>query len=345
MEAYTIKEAAEILGISENALRFYEKKKLLHPKRLENGYRQYDALELTKAQMIILYRKFHFSIDAIDTMMNSEDTALDIFVKQYYTISKTLRLCKQMQSSLLECINSLLMEEQTDCVSYMRDVLLESRDWEDEWNFDEWAKTYDESIHKPAKGLPFYKHYDEVLSSCVKELPLHGVIADIGIGTGNLTKCIMDYYPKARVIGVEPSLSMCRICKKKLPEVPLRLGHFLELPFSDHEVDVIVSSYAFHHCHKEDQRQAIREMSRVLRENGTCIIADVMFEDKDAKENYGRKCMPLQREELYNEHFALLSDIEQYFLQEGFNCVKKQIDELLWIIIAKKVKNNEIATK
>lgn len=214
MKVYTIKEAARILGISENALRFYEKKGLLQPKRLENGYRQYDVLELSKAQMIALYRKFNFPIDAIALMINKEDNTLDIFVKQYEYISKKIRLCNQIQDCLLQCINSLLIEEQTDCISYMRDAMVESRDWIDEWSFYEWAETYDESIQIHSKGLPFYVHYDEVLNACVKELPLNGKIAEIGIGTGNLTERIIERYPNAQIIGVTHHYQ-CVVCVRR----------------------------------------------------------------------------------------------------------------------------------
>lgn len=69
MNTYSIKEVAQMLGINENALRFYEKKGLLHPKRQANGYRQYDFLELSKAQMIVLYRKFHFPIESIEKLL------------------------------------------------------------------------------------------------------------------------------------------------------------------------------------------------------------------------------------------------------------------------------------
>lgn len=340
MKTYSIKEAAGILGISENALRFYEKKGLLQPKRLENGYRQYDVLELSKAHMIVLYRKFNFPIDAIASMMNKDDNTLDIFVKQYEYISKKIRLCNQIQDCLLQCINSLLIEEQTDCISYMRDVMLESQEWIDEWNFNEWAETYDESIQIHSKGLPFYVHYDEVLNACVKELPSNGKIAEIGIGTGNLTKRIIDCYPNAEVIGVEPLLSMCRMCKKKLPNVPLRLGHFLELPFSNHEIDAIISTYAFHHCHERDQAQVIEEISRVLKEDGLCILGDVMFKNQSAKDTYEKQCTPLQQKELHDEHFALLDSLENHFQQKGFHCTMKQVDEIMWIIVAKKVKKN-----
>ena len=36
---YTIGQAAELLNLSRDALRFYEKKRLVMPKKKENGYR------------------------------------------------------------------------------------------------------------------------------------------------------------------------------------------------------------------------------------------------------------------------------------------------------------------
>ena len=341
MNTYSIKEVAQMLGIKENALRFYEKKGLLHPKRQSNGYRQYDFLELSKAQMIVLYRKFHFPIEAIEKLLQENNQSLDLFIKQYEQVTRTIHEMKQIQNSLIQSINTLLLNEDTDTIiKRMKNEahLFQTSEWVDHWKFDTWADTYDESILKPTKGLPFYEHYDEVLQLCIKELPKEGNVVDVGIGTGNLSKQILETYPNIELVGVEPSLSMCRQCKKKLPQIPLYIGHFLQIPLEDHCMDAIVSTYAFHHCKTDEKLQAMKEIKRVLKPNGICILGDLMFENKKARREYETQCTPRQLRELEDEFFANIDILQSQFLSEGFTFEAKQVDEIMWVIVAKQQK-------
>ena len=43
---YSIGETAALLNISRDALRFYEKKKLVMPRKRENGYRYYTEADI-----------------------------------------------------------------------------------------------------------------------------------------------------------------------------------------------------------------------------------------------------------------------------------------------------------
>ena len=51
-----INEAAEQLGLSQRALKYYEKEGLLEVRRDENGYRNYSAQDLERLKKISLYR-------------------------------------------------------------------------------------------------------------------------------------------------------------------------------------------------------------------------------------------------------------------------------------------------
>ena len=51
--AFSIKEIAELYHVSTRAIRFYEDKGLLEPKRLENQYRVYDLACLDRLETII----------------------------------------------------------------------------------------------------------------------------------------------------------------------------------------------------------------------------------------------------------------------------------------------------
>jgi len=64
---------SKIVNINANAIRFYEKKKLIHLERGENGYRYFMAEDIVKLQMIIFYRKMGFTIESILELIHHEN--------------------------------------------------------------------------------------------------------------------------------------------------------------------------------------------------------------------------------------------------------------------------------
>lgn len=70
-----INEAAEQLGLSQRALKYYEKEGLLEVRRDENGYRNYNAQDLERLKKISLYRKLGIAIKDIESLLNTEDPA------------------------------------------------------------------------------------------------------------------------------------------------------------------------------------------------------------------------------------------------------------------------------
>ncbi len=69
MKYYSIGEVSDRLGISRDALRFYEKKGIIHPKKEKNGYRTYTYDDIHKLSSIIFYRRLNFSLEDIDRIL------------------------------------------------------------------------------------------------------------------------------------------------------------------------------------------------------------------------------------------------------------------------------------
>lgn len=65
MKYYSIGEVSDRLGISRDALRFYEKKGIIQPKKEKNGYRTYTYDDIHKLSSILFYRRLNFSIEDI----------------------------------------------------------------------------------------------------------------------------------------------------------------------------------------------------------------------------------------------------------------------------------------
>lgn len=70
-----INEAAEQLGLSQRAIKYYEKEGLLKVGRDENGYRNYSQQDLDQLKKISLYRRLGIGVKDIEDLLKSEDSS------------------------------------------------------------------------------------------------------------------------------------------------------------------------------------------------------------------------------------------------------------------------------
>lgn len=222
----TIKEVAKQLGCNANAIRFYEKKGLLTPVRGDNNYREYSEEDIEQLQFIMLYRQLGFSIDAIKQLCgNKEKTKLDIYSAQFEILNKQIHSMIKVRDALSCGIDELLeknelTEESKSKLDEAVNYINETNQWKDQWEFDNWAASYDKDIRIEGQGLPFYKNYDEVIKvTANKVLDKGGIVVEVGIGTGNLAKLIHKGFKERKnlskekisagtIIGVDQSLNM-----------------------------------------------------------------------------------------------------------------------------------------
>lgn len=66
------KQLEEMLGITKEALRYYEKEGLIKPERDENNYRNYLQNDIDVLKLILLLRSMEISIDEIKLILNNE---------------------------------------------------------------------------------------------------------------------------------------------------------------------------------------------------------------------------------------------------------------------------------
>lgn len=68
-----IGQVAQLTGMSVEAIRFYEKEKLLSPERVENSsYRTYDVWDVFALNESMIYRNMEFSLKEIKAMMQTD---------------------------------------------------------------------------------------------------------------------------------------------------------------------------------------------------------------------------------------------------------------------------------
>lgn len=71
---YTVKQLADLAGVSRRTLHFYDEKGLLKPSALgENGYRYYDDDSLIRLQQILFYREIGLGLQQIKEILEDPD--------------------------------------------------------------------------------------------------------------------------------------------------------------------------------------------------------------------------------------------------------------------------------
>lgn len=341
---YGIKDVARIFNITTNKIRYYEEKGLIKPVRDENNeYRVFDEDDMMKLQAVLLYRSIGLSIKDIRNMLEngSSKNYLDHFNKQWEIVNDEIHRMVAIRKSLEDIIDGLYESDSCSMNSGVLEVIRKTyelneirNNWVDKWNFDSWAQTYDKSVAEDRGALKIYKNYDLMLetvySSAVNSVAENPCVLEIGVGTGNLASKFLKN--KFNIVGVDQSREMLNVAKEKHPQLKVRIGEFLKLPFDDKSFDVIVSTYAFHHLKREEKVVAISEMLRVLKDNGKIVIGDLMFENKEDEESVLKDLSKEQIEEVQDEYYSHVDFLEDQFGRFHKKLKHVKIDEFNHVV-------------
>ena len=104
----TIRQATKVTGLSADTLRYYEKEKIITPKRHENGYRYYDENDIAILKNVIVMKYAHFTLAEMKSM------------EQLYTLSPGVE-CNEICKSIL---NKKITELNRAINSYQKIVTL-----------------------------------------------------------------------------------------------------------------------------------------------------------------------------------------------------------------------------
>jgi demethylmenaquinone methyltransferase/2-methoxy-6-polyprenyl-1,4-benzoquinol methylase len=165
-------------------------------------------------------------------------------------------------------------------------------------------------------------------------------ILDLGCGTGNLTLAIANDYPESKIIGIDISndqLDYARIKATDYTNVEFLNGSMDRLDFEDESFDLVMSSMVFHGVSPDIRRLAIKEVNRVLKDNGKFLLVDwskprlglkgiigLSFRlsfilGRDPKDNWNNNYVDIaSRNSLFQEHDSYIDSItrKQLFIKK-----------------------------
>jgi tRNA (cmo5U34)-methyltransferase len=102
-------------------------------------------------------------------------------------------------------------------------------------------------------------------------------VLELGTGTGETARRVLDRHPGAHLIGIDGSPGMINVACENLPSdrVTLRVGR-LEDPLPTGPFDLVVSALAVHHLEGADKADLFRRINTSLHRSGRFVLADVV---------------------------------------------------------------------
>src|SRR5262245_41150302 len=101
-------------------------------------------------------------------------------------------------------------------------------------------------------------------------------VLELGTGTGETARQVLDRHPHAQLIGIDASPGMVNVAGASLPadRVSLLVGR-LEDPLPEGPYDLVVSALAIHHLEGASKADLFRRIARTLQPGGRFVLADV----------------------------------------------------------------------
>jgi tRNA (cmo5U34)-methyltransferase len=102
-------------------------------------------------------------------------------------------------------------------------------------------------------------------------------VLELGTGTGETARRVLDQHPDAQLIGIDASPGMVDVARDVLPSDRVRLlvGR-LEDPLPEGPFDLVVSALAVHHLDPSAKADLFRRIADALRPGGRFVLADVV---------------------------------------------------------------------
>jgi demethylmenaquinone methyltransferase / 2-methoxy-6-polyprenyl-1,4-benzoquinol methylase len=152
--------------------------------------------------------------------------------------------------------------------------------------FNNIAPTYDKANRVLSMGIDkSWRH-----KACSKTFEIYGKnriekIVDVACGTGDMILFWKQNASKKNIIlenivGVDPSVGMMEVGKKKLPEVEFIEAFATEMPLENESADIVSISYGIRNV--VQRQEAFFEFARVLKKGGLVVISEFT---KNQKEN------------------------------------------------------------
>jgi tRNA (cmo5U34)-methyltransferase len=119
-----------------------------------------------------------------------------------------------------------------------------------------------------------FPRYDELQERTIEAIPAPPArVLELGIGTGETTRRLLERYPEAQVTGLDSSTEMAFRAREL--GIDVRLAR-MEDPLPDGPWDLVISVLSVHHLRDPQKRDLFR---RVREQSRSLVLGDVVAVD------------------------------------------------------------------
>jgi demethylmenaquinone methyltransferase/2-methoxy-6-polyprenyl-1,4-benzoquinol methylase len=120
-------------------------------------------------------------------------------------------------------------------------------------------------------------------------------VLDLACGSGDVYKLLEKNHPMLKIFGIDFSINMLKIAKKKIKKARLVLADVYSAPFKKEIFDRIIVAFGFRNF--ADKKEALIELYNLLRQNGILCILELGSHDRNKLfsiffDLYFRKLLP-----------------------------------------------------
>jgi tRNA (cmo5U34)-methyltransferase len=125
--------------------------------------------------------------------------------------------------------------------------------------------------------VPDYDLLQQVVAEAASEVPADAIL-DLGTGSGETLRHVVEQHPAARCVGIDESDAMLAAARQVVPNADLRVARLQdELP--EGPFDLVVSALAVHHLDPQEKAGLFRRVAQRLTARGRFVLADVIIPD------------------------------------------------------------------
>ena len=143
-------------------------------------------------------------------------------------------------------------------------------DWQ--WNPD----TY---LDQMLEEIPVYAELQERAAQATEGIEA-ATILELGIGTGETTRRVLERHAGATLTAIDASPEMLERAQAAFPRSDLRLSR-LEDPLPEGPFDLVFSALAVHHLDGAGKRHLFRAVAEVMRPGGWFVLADIVVPERE----------------------------------------------------------------
>jgi tRNA (cmo5U34)-methyltransferase len=128
--------------------------------------------------------------------------------------------------------------------------------------------------------VPAYDELQDALAEATVGITAERVL-ELGVGTGETSRRVLDRHPKAELIGIDESADMLAVASVNFAAADLRVSR-LQDPLPEGNFDLVVSALTVHHLDGAGKADLFGRVADRLRPGGRFVLGDVVLPDDPA---------------------------------------------------------------